>query len=179
MESTRKWVESKSWPNRIGQTAGNIKNEGGAFTAPYGSNNGSIDTAPGLEGECPWYAGGRFQEVTGIKLPYPRHAKYWLDQYQNTEGVEVIRGGENIREHSVAVNANGTYGHVMFVEHIDYDPNGNPATVYYTEANAWETDYNAQSTVGVYDAGHDGVIKAKSYADFLKDCKPSGYIVAK
>ena len=76
----------------------------------------------------------------------------------------------NIREKSIAVRTAGTYGHVMFIEHVVYS-GGAPQYVYFTECN---TDGN-----GRYDTGKDCILKKLSYSAFLSQKNPVGYITAR
>lgn len=99
------------------------------------------------------------------------HAKYWLTKNKNNKNVIIYTGASNIVSQSIAVDDDGTYGHVMFIEYVSYDSKGNPKYVYFTEAN-WDA-------TGKYNAGKDCIVKKMSYSQFIKERKPDGYIVAK
>ena len=160
--------KTEYWESRVGSTVGIIINENGNFSEYYGSGN--ISYTSGYEGECTWYAYGRFYEVTGIKLKSAYNANRWLSANQNDPNVKII---DVPVAGSIAVNTNGTYGHVMFVEYVTYDEKGNPIDIYFTEANWGKGSRNGQ-----YDAGTDGVLKKLSYHEFINQKKPSGYIAA-
>ena len=52
-------------------------------------------------------------------------------------------------------------GHVCFVEYVEYDNNGNPLNIYYTDANgAGDLRKNE------FDDGYDGTVKVKSFESF-------------
>ena len=159
---------SNNWESRLGQTIGNIKN-GNGYTYAYGSGNMSYNG--GYTGQCTWYAYGRFVEVHNIALKTALHAKYWLDQNANDSRLSVTYDKYNISDKSIAVRTNSTYGHVIFVEYVQRDGNGNPTTVYFTECN---TDNN-----GNYDAGVDCILKKLSFNDFISQKYIAGYVKAK
>lgn len=159
---------SASWDAKIGKTVASIKS-GSKYTKYYNSTY-NISAAGGYTGQCTWYAWGRFYEVTGVKLKTAPHAKYWLDRNASDKNVTVLRGAEKIQAKSIAVRTTGTWGHVLFVEHVTYK-NGSPAYVYFTECNA---DGN-----GKYNSGTDCILKRLTYSDFVSQKNPAGYIVKK
>lgn len=146
----------------VGTTIANIN------TAYYTSEN--ISYIGGYEGQCTWYAYGRFYELTGVKLTTAPHAKYWLTHNSSNNKVQVVYGAENIQPKSIAVRTSGSWGHVLIVEDVIYE-NGTPKWVYFTECNA---DGN-----GIYNAGKDAVLQKLSYKQFVSQKKPSGYITAR
>jgi surface antigen len=150
---------SGSWDSKLGKTLANIN--GSAYT----TNN--LSYRGGYKGQCTWYAYGRFLEVNGIALKTARHAKYWLSDNSSDSRVRVVY---SIQDKSIAVSKNGSYGHVMFIEHVEYS-NGSPSVVYYTECNAYP------SSNGVYNAGVDCILKKLSYSQFVSQKTPAGYIV--
>lgn len=160
-------VTSSSWDKKVGTQVAKIKS-GNSYTKYYGSE-GNISAAGGYIGQCTWYAYGRFYEVTGIKLKTARDAKRWLDENENDARVTVVYGASEIVPKSIAVRTSGTYGHVMFIEHVTYD-NGKPSYVYFTECNA-DGD-------GKYTSGKDAILQRMTYEDFVSKKKPAGYIVA-
>ncbi len=157
---------SSTWDSRIGKTVASIKN-GSSYTYCYNSS-GNISARGGYYGQCTWYALGRFREVTGIDLKTAPHAKYWLAYNANDSRVRILKGANQIVAQSIAVRESGSYGHVMFIEHVTYQ-NGRPAYVYFTECNS---DGN-----GRYDAGKDCILQRMTYSDFVNKKKPAGYIV--
>lgn len=131
---------------------------------------GNMSARAGYTGQCTWYAYGRFYERNQIALNYARHAKYWLSDNQNDRRVSVLYGADKIQPNCIAVRTSGTYGHVMYIEHVSYR-SGNPEYVYYTECNV---DGN-----GRFDAGVDCILKKKTYTNFVNQNRPAGYIVAR
>lgn len=162
-----KLASGKNWSSLVGTTVASIKNSSG-YTKWYGSGN--ISAKAGYDGECTWYALGRFYETTGIALKTAPHAKKWLSANKDDTRVKVLYGADKIVAGSIAVNTGGTYGHVMFIEHVEYE-NGKPVTVYFTECN-----YDANSS---YNAGKDCILQKMSYSKFVSQRSPDGYIVAK
>ena len=162
-----KLASGKNWSSLVGTTVASIKNSSG-YTKWYGSGN--ISAKAGYDGECTWYALGRFYETTGIALKTAPHAKKWLSANEGDTRVKVLYGADKIVAGSIAVNTGGTYGHVMFIEHVEYE-NGKPVTVYFTECN-----YDGNSS---YNAGKDCILQKMSYSKFVSQRSPDGYIVAK
>lgn len=153
----------------LGKTLAAIK-KNDAYTKWYGKT-GNVSACGGYTGQCTWYALGRFYEVTGVKLTKAPNAKEWLSTYKKSAAVKVLYGAEGIASGAIAVDTNGKYGHVLFVEAVAYDSNARPAFVYFTECN-WDGN-------GVYNAGRDAILQKLSYSDFLAKKSPDGYIVAK
>lgn len=162
-----KLASGKNWSSLVGTTVASIKNSSG-YTKWYGSGN--ISAKAGYDGECTWYSLGRFYETTGIALKTAPHAKKWLSANEGDTRVKVLYGADKIVAGSIAVNTGGTYGHVMFIEHVEYE-NGKPVTVYFTECN-----YDGNSS---YNAGKDCILQKMSYSKFVSQRSPDGYIVAK
>lgn len=151
-----------NWDGLIGTTVADINSK------YYTTDN--ISYVGGYKGQCTWYAYGRFYEVTGIKLPSARHAKYWLsDNYSNSK-VTVTYGSSNIKAKSIAVRTSGNYGHVIFIEEVTYK-NGLPEYVYFTECN---TDGN-----GTYNVRKDCIVQKMTYSNFINSKNIAGYISAK
>ena len=167
--STSTSNQVNTWENMLGKTMGSIKNSNGTYAYAYGSGNMSYNG--GYVGECTWYAYGRFLEVHNIALKTARHARYWLDENANDSRLSVTYDKYNISDKSIAVKTSSTYGHVIFVEYVQRDGNGNPLTVYYTECN---TDNNSR-----YNAGSDCILKKLSFNDFISQKSIAGYVKAK
>ena len=162
-----KLASSKDWGSLVGKTVANIK-DGSSYTKWYGSGN--ISAKAGYDGECTWYALGRFYEVTGIALKTAPHAKKWLSANKDDTRVKILNGADKIVSGSICVNTGGTYGHVMYIEYVEYE-NDKPVTVYFTECN-----YDGNSS---YNAGKDCILQKMSYSKFVSQRSPDGYIVAK
>lgn len=157
----------KDWNALVGKTVASIKNNNG-YTKWYGSGN--ISANAGYTGQCTWYALGRFYETTGIALKTAPNAKKWLTANKNDSRLQILYGAEKIVSGSICVDTNGSYGHVCFIEHVEYE-NGKPVTVYFTEAN-WDGN-------GTYNVGKDCILKKLSYSQFVSQRSPDGYIVTK
>jgi len=160
-------VDDNDFKSKIGQTISSVDDRNSKY---YWSNE-NMSYAGGFDGECTWYAYGRFSEKTGIKLNSARPAKCWLSENENDPRVSVSYDISAIKPNSIAVRTTGKDGHVMFIEHVTYDKDGKPAMIYFTESNA---DGNSQ-----YDPGIDGVLKCLSYQDFISQKNPAGYITKK
>ena len=150
------------WDNIVGTILGNVN------SVYY--TTGNISARGGYTGQCTWYAYGRFYERNNIALRSAPNAKNWLSQNANDERVKVLYGADKILPNCIAVRTSGTYGHLMYIEHVSYH-SGQPEYVYYTECNA---DGN-----GRFDAGVDCILKKKTYLRFVNENKPAGYIVAR
>lgn len=142
--------DNSYWDNIVGTILANVN------SVYY--TTGNISARGGYTGQCTWYAYGRFYERNHIALKSASHAKYWLSQNANDGRVKVLYGADKIKPNCIAVRTTGSYGHVMYVEHVSYR-SGNPEYVYYTECNA---DGN-----GRFDAGVDCILKKKSYSRLL------------
>jgi triacylglycerol esterase/lipase EstA (alpha/beta hydrolase family)/surface antigen len=95
-----------NWPN------------GASYNAPV-----NPFAASGFKGECTAFAWGRAHEVTGVSLPFSKHAKLWYS-YPN------IQKGSEPRRNSLAVwDGSNEFGHVAYVEDVVGD------MVSFTEAN--------------------------------------------
>lgn len=140
------------------------------ISTPHYTPQGNISAEAGYEGQCTWYAYGRFSEVTGIRLDTALHAKFWLSMNDQDQRLNVLYGADKIAFPSIAVSVSGAYGHVMFVEYVSMK-DGDIDMVYFTECNA---DGN-----GRYDAGKDAVLLRLPYDLFVKYRTPAGYICAK
>lgn len=125
-------------------------------------------------GQCTWYAAGRFQEVVGDvakKNNYRRgdSVEDWVrfaasDSCPDLDG---ITDPYKIQPRSIAV----FQGHALFVEWVDYDSQGNPQKVYFTEANTGHD--------GIYRPTQDGKVQVMDIDDFIVRQPFVGYIVVK
>ena len=113
-------------------------------------------------GQCTWYAHGRFREVTGISLGNKADAKWWLNAQRDNPKVSIVDGADNITSPAIAVSVLGRFGHVVFIEHVVRNEQGDPITVYFTECNG---------------GGKNWVLKKVSYAQFASNMRPVGYII--
>lgn len=134
----------------------------------------------GYAGQCTWYARGRFREVNGVELPTIGYAKDWLMAPLVSDKVDVCLDVNAVPEYSIAVYApktdNSLKGHVAFVEYVERDTNGNPVSVYYTDANGkHDTEKNK------YTKGCDGQVIKESFREFRENqhLKLVGYVVKK
>lgn len=166
-KTTSSQATTTNWDSKVGTTVASIRSND-AYTKWYNST-GNVSAAGGYDGQCTWYAYGRFYEVNGIQLGSAPHAKYWLSQNSGNSKVHVLYGASAIRAKAIAVRTTGTYGHVMFIEYVTYNANGSPAYVYFTECN---TDNN-----GTYDAGKDCVLQKMTYEEFVSKKNPAGFII--
>ncbi len=159
----------RNWDSKVGQRLGNF--ESTAYTTENMSHMAYEDRR--LDGQCTWYAYGRFKEITGIKLSSALHAKFWLSQNAGDSQVDVW-GAEPIKYPSIGVSTiDGDYGHVFIVEHVEMDEKGEPAYVYVSEANAADDDVKDRIS------NKDGIIQKLPYDEYLRTKRPSGYITAK
>ena len=122
----------------------------------------------GYAGQCTWYAKGRFREVNGVELPTIGYAKDWLMAPLVSDKVDVCLDVNAVPEYSVAVYApktdNSLKGHVVFVEYVERDKDGNPVNVYYTDANGkHDTEKNK------YTKGCDGQVIKESFQEFREN----------
>ena len=134
----------------------------------------------GYAGQCTWYARGRFHEVNGVELPTIGYAKDWLMAPLVSDKVDVCLDVNVVPEHSIAVYApkadSRLKGHVVFVEYVERDKDGNPVNVYYTDANGkQDTEKNK------YTKGCDGQVIQESFQEFRENrhLKLVGYVVKK
>lgn len=158
-----------TWDSKVGKTVASIKS-GSSYTKWYNSS-GNLSAKGGYYGQCTWYAYGRFYEVNNIKLKTAPDAKKWLNNNKNDSRLKVVNGSSGIKPKSIAVRTTGTWGHVMFIEHVTYNSKGQPQYVYFTECNA---DGN-----GKYNAGKDCILQKMTFNKFVSSKNPAGYIYAK
>lgn len=126
------------------------------FTKPY--DGYSI-------GQCTWYARGRFQEVYGVELPFFGNARVWAEKAAEYPEFKVITDLSDVPQQAIAVYAprtdNTLPGHVCFIEYVEYDEQGKPQYIYYTDANGkYDTEKHS------YTPGCDGAVIKESFAAF-------------
>lgn len=116
-------------------------------------------------GQCTWYADGRFKELHGINLspllPPPANGGQWYNKIVENAHVKKLSPTATPVAGSVASFNHKTFGHVVVVESVS----GN--TVFYSEYN-WNKSKNAK-------------IQTCSVKDFrtLHGCTLNGYIIYK
>jgi hypothetical protein len=134
-------------------------------------------------GQCTWYASCRFEETTGIdivtaKAPNNLYGSDLIDWVnaakENCPNITGISDKNAITAQAIAV----WDGHITFVEFVEYDDDGKPTTVYYTEANSGHDGISRLK--GVYYPDFDCIVKKSSFEEFLKKSTGDllGYIVA-
>lgn len=133
----------------------------------------------GMIGQCTWYARGRMLETVGdhIRLnPFPGSGvNNWVKKAQSEDcpDVDGVTAPYAIQPRSIVT----WEGHAAFVEWVDYDSEGNPVKVYFTEANA-----NHRSTdrlPGAYYPDFDAKVKVWDFHKFINRGQFIGYIVGK
>jgi len=114
---------------------------------------------------CNWYAFGRFYEIFGYQIPVPyTGGATYIDEVEkaNPTSIRAERDLYKIISGCIAVYCrqnNG--GHVVFVEYVERDKNGNPVNVYFTEC------LNSDGS-GTYKPATDGKIKKATFERFKK-----------
>ncbi|MBR5793755.1 MAG: hypothetical protein IKY28_03695 [Anaerotignum sp.] len=138
------------------------------LTGPY--NHGSERTF----GQCTWYAHGRFIETYGDMIldnVYRRGEDLaaWVKSAQDDRcpDLDGITDPNAVVPGCLAVFE----GHVLFVEWVDYNTDGDPVKVYFTEAN---TQHN-----GTYYPDKDTKVKVMDLDDFIKRQPFVGYVIVK
>lgn len=175
-EVTSKDISNFSY--KVGDTPGNIlidptdPNTKGASKYTDAYQYGSI-------GQCVWYAKSRFFEVHGTRLALydMGDIKDWIANANQFEGIKSISDINSIQSHSIAVykpNDSKQLGHVVFVEWVERDSNGNPLNVYFTETNGAKT-----LNKGQFDPGYDGAVQKVTFKQFTEKSNLTliGYIV--
>ena len=129
-------------------------------------------------GQCTWYARGRFIETVGIvtlENPFASNPlSDWVkaaksDKCPDLDGITDPYG---IQPRSIAV----WDGHAAFVEWVDYDSNGKPETVYFTEANAY---HQGDIKEDKYYPDFDGKVQIMQIDKFINRSSFIGYVIAK
>ncbi len=132
-------------------------------------------------GQCTWYAECRFYEVYGIKLySYLLGGiKECLTNAPEHNDLKVIIDIDNIQSNTIAVFTPkdlSKSGHMVYVEYVERDSNGEPINVYITETNGPNTLNRGQ-----FDPGYDGVVQKMTFEDFKNRSQVNelaGYIAA-
>ncbi len=124
-------------------------------------------------GECTWYARARFLETVGISTLYEQYwgngVENWVNNVQ-TKNLSYIKATTD--PYAIQPRSIGVYqGHALFVEWVDYDADGKPVTVYFTEAN------NGHD--GRYRPEQDAKVKVLPFDDFIQRQPFIGYIMEK
>ena len=129
---------------------------------------------------CNWYAFGRFYEVHGWQIPIPyTGGETYIDEVEksNSKFIRAERDFTKIVSGCIAVywrQNNG--GHVVFVEYVERDENGNPVNIYFTEC------MNSDGS-GTYKPSSDGKVKKATFERFKKSSSGTkdlmGFIVPK
>lgn len=133
----------------------------------------------GMIGQCTWYARGRMLETVGehIRLnPFPGSGvNNWVKKAQSDDcpDVDGVTDPYAIQPRSIVV----WDGHAAFVEWVDYDSEGNPVKVYFTEANANHRSTNR--VPGTYYPDFDATVKVWDFDKFINRGDFIGYVVAK
>ncbi len=132
-------------------------------------------------GQCTWYARARFVETVGVSTLYEEYwsgaVGEWVDHVQknNISNVRATTDPYAIEPRSIATWDT----HALFVEWVDYDNNGKPVTIYFTEANAY---HQGDMKEGRYYPDFDGKVQTYTFEDFIniKGCGQfRGYIMGK
>ena len=133
----------------------------------------------GMIGQCTWYARGRMVETVGdhIRLnSFPGSGvNNWVKKAQSKDcpDVDGVTDPYAIQPRSIVT----WDGHAAFVEWVDYDDEGNPVKVYFTEANANHRSTNRVS--GAYYPDFDATVKVWDFGKFINRGDFIGYVVAK
>ncbi len=116
--------------------------------------------------QCVGYARGRFEELTGVQANISGDAIDWMYNYADDNRFEFVTDINDLKIPAIAVtNGDSTYGHVLVVEYVYTDSDGNK-TIYYTEGNVQNC--------------YDGLLKAKSYSEFYTGyTTPYGFVQLK
>lgn len=141
IEQLEKWLTQDLLNTTIHN--GTYARQGGPFAKWWDSANNWF-TSAGYKFQCTWYVYGRanqFLEANGTKYKmWPGtkdSARHW---YSSGEGF--FECGKEPKQNSIAVWGNGSYGHVAYVEAVDY-VNGK---VYISHAGGGRSWYG----IGVY-----------------------------
>jgi len=119
-------------------------------------------------GTCAWYAMNRLIEKTDVFSDSDEYRGFftnggWLDlaELKYPGKLKTIRDPNGVTDNSIAYYQGVKCpDHVLFVEHVARDPDGQPLFVYFTEANTKDDC--------VYHPGIDCIVKKLSMHDFLR-----------
>lgn len=145
-----------------------------AMTQPNKENFTSAYKNAGKIGQCAWYAAGRLAEVYGSYVnnnPYQRGdgVENWVKYAASADcpDLDGITDPYKIQSGCIAVFK----GHALFVEYVEYDKDGNPTKVYFTEANTGHD--------GIYRPDKDGKVQVMDIDKFIVRQPFVGYVVVK
>ena len=145
-----------------------------AMTQPNKDNLTDNYKDSGKFGQCTWYATGRFREVAGDvvrKNNYRRGngVEDWVRfaADESCPDLDGITDPYKIQSGCIAVFK----GHALFVEYVEYDKDGNPTKVYFTEANTGHD--------GIYRPDKDGKVQVMDMDRFIVRQPFIGYVVVK
>ena len=169
----------------VGEVLANIliDEDEGAYTADGIQNwdNMTIPYTGGNLGQCTWYAKGRLIETHNLDISKNSFTgaatcAEWVENAKKPQYVD-IDGTNNpkaIEAGCIAV----WQKHVAFVEYVEYDSNGDPETVYFTEANAYHT---GDMEEGKYYPDFDGKVQKMSLEKFTNGRSSAfvGYVIVK
>jgi len=164
----------------VGETPGNILKDPNNPIL-FGADRYTEYYRLGSIGVCAWYAENRFYEVHGIHL-YLYDLGKLRDSLTNAlkySDLKVITDVNAIAGNTIAVFVpqNSTdVGHMVYVEYVERNSNGNPINVYITETNGANTLNKNE-----FNPGYDGVIQKIKFDEFIKrspNLELAGYIAA-
>ena len=90
--------------------------------------------------QCVGYAWARFEELSGQNPSFTcGSAAYIGSAYKANSNLECVTDINSVKIPSLAYNSSGGYGHVVCIEKIMIDENGNHV-VYYTAGNEGSKD---------------------------------------
>ena len=114
---------------------------------------------------CNGYAFGRFYETYGYQIPVPfTGGETYIDAVEKSGStiIKAERDSNKIISGCIAIywrKNNG--GHVVFVEYVERDENGNPIIIYFTEC------MNNDGS-GTYKSASDGKVKKVTFERFKR-----------
>ena len=127
----------------------------------------------GSIGQCTWYARGRLVETYGdiiLKNKFTGNGvENWVKNAQKADCPNL--DGTTDKKDIVAGCIAVFKGHALFVEWVDYDNNGDPVKVYFTEANTGHD--------GVYRPEQDCKVKVMDFDEFIVRQPFIGYVIVK
>lgn len=124
-------------------------------------------------GQCTWYAEGRFMETTGVDMKannlVGKTVADWVEcaKTDKCPDLDSTTDKDEIKAGCIAVFR----GHALFVEWVDFDDDGNPETVYFTEGNTQHE--------GKYYPEYDAKVQVMDFDDFIVRQSFVGYIFEK
>lgn len=124
-------------------------------------------------GQCTWYAMSRLVETTGVNLDKNIFWGNGMEKYVSTaESSKCPDLTGTTDKYDIEAGCMAVFkGHALIVEWVDFDDEGNPETVYFTEAN---TQHN-----GTYYPDKDGKVQVMDFDDFIVRQSFVGYVIVK